>query len=127
MFSIQNSSRRETNRPSTFFKTLGIMKDHTSILRLLFSLSQIHITKEVYEFKNIVNTSLFSGSPLVGSFKFVAIYILFWYKLKFLFFLKKKLHNNPNQNSTKVTRVICDMKFKKYNTKKLNKKTINLI
>ena len=39
---------------------------------------------------------------------------------------KKKLHINPNQNSTKAIRVICDRKFKKYNTKKLNKKTINL-
>ena len=33
------------------------------------------------------------------------------------FFLKKKLYINPNQNSTKVIRVICDGKFKKYNTK----------
>ena len=46
------------------------------------------------------------------------------YKLKFLF--KKKLHINPNQNSTKAIRVICDGKFKKYNTKKLNKNSINL-
>ena len=30
MFSIQNSSRRETNRPFTFFKTYEIIKDHTS-------------------------------------------------------------------------------------------------
>ena len=48
------------------------------------------------------------------------------YKLKFLFKKKKKLHINPNQNSTKAIREICDGKFKKYNTKKLNKKTINL-
>ena len=67
-----------------------------------------------------MNTSLFSGSPLVGTFKFVAMY-----KLKFLL-KKKKLHNNPNQNSTKAIKVICDGKFKKYNTKKLNIKTINL-
>ena len=40
-----------------------------------FSLSQIHNTKEVYKAKNIVNTSLLSGSPLVDTFKFVAIYI----------------------------------------------------
>ena len=72
-----------------------------------------------------MNTSLFSESPLVGTFKFVAMYILFWYKLKFQL-KKKKLHINPNQNSTKAIRVICDRKFKKYNTKKLNKKTINL-
>ena len=39
------------------------------------------------------------------------------------FYLKKKLHINPNLNSTKAIRVICDGKFKKYNTKKLNKKT----
>ena len=45
------------------------------------------------------------------------------YKLKFLF--KKELHINPNQNSTKAIRVIRDGKFKNYNTKKLNKKTIN--
>jgi len=30
-------------------------------------------TKKVYEAKNIVNTFLFSGSPLVGTFKFVAM------------------------------------------------------
>ena len=47
------------------------------------------------------------------------------YKLKFLF-KKKNLHNNPKKNSTKAIKVICDGKFKKYNTKKLNKKTINL-
>ena len=81
MFSIQNSSRRETNKPSTFFKTGDYKRPY--IFCLLFSLSQIHITKEVYEAKNIVNTSLFSESPLVGTFKFVAMY-----KLKFLFFLK---------------------------------------
>ena len=76
--------------------------------------------EEVSKAKNIVNTSLFSESPLVGTFKFVAMYILFWYKLKFLFFFflkKKKLHINPNQNSTKAIREICDGKFKKYNTK----------
>ena len=69
-----------------------------------------------------MNTSLFNGSPLVGTFKFVVMY-----KLKFLFlFFKKNLHINPNQNSTKAIRVICDGKFKKYNTKKLNKNSINL-
>ena len=46
------------------------------------------------------------------------------YKLKFLFL--KKLHIKANQNSTKTKRVICDEKFKKYNTKKLNKNSINL-
>ena len=34
-------------------------------------------TEEVSEAKNIVNTSLFNESPLVGTFKFVAMYILF--------------------------------------------------
>ena len=71
-----------------------------------------------------MNTSLFSESPLLGTFKFVAMY-----KLKFLFKKKKKkLHINPNQNSTKDIRVICDGKFEKYNTKKQKKKkkTINL-
>ena len=70
-----------------------------------------------------MNTSLFGGRSLVGTFKFVAKYILFWYNLKKK---KKKLRINLNQNSTKDIRVICDGKFKKYNTKKLNKKTINL-
>ena len=34
-------------------------------------------TEEVSEAKNIVNTFLFSGSPLVGTFKFIVMYILF--------------------------------------------------
>ena len=46
------------------------------------------------------------------------------YKLKFLF--KKELHTNPNQNSTKAIRVICDGKFKKYNTKKKNQPKLEL-
>jgi hypothetical protein len=40
------------------------MKDHKSYLfSLAFSISQIHITNEVYGDRNIVNTSLFSESP----------------------------------------------------------------
>ena len=63
--------------------SFSIMKERSttllsySFLCLPFSLSQIHTTKEVYEAKNIVNTSLFNGSPLVSTFKFVAMYILF--------------------------------------------------
>ena len=54
-----------------------------------------------------MNTSLFSESPLLGTFKFVAMY-----KLKFLFKKKKKkLHINPNQNSTKAIIVIFYGKF----------------
>ena len=66
-----------------------------------------------------MNTFLINGSLLVGTFKFVALH-----KLKFLF--KKELHINPNQNSTKAIRVICDGKFKNYITKKKKKNTINL-
>ena len=54
-----------------------------------------------------MNTSLFSESPLLGTFKFVAMY-----ELKFLFKKKKKkLHINPNQNSTKAIIVIFYGKF----------------
>ena len=104
-----------------FLQDIGDYK-RPYIIFLPFSLSQIHITKEVYEAKNIVNTFLFNGSPLVGTFKFVVMY-----KLKFLF--EKELHINPNQNSTKAIRVICDDNFFFFflnNTKKLNKKIINL-
>ena len=68
---------------------------------------------------------------MVGIFKFIAMYIVFLYKLKFLF--PKKLSINPNQNSTKAIKrkektFWWDIKTHTHNTKThIKKKPSTLI